>query len=342
MGKIVRNGVDYTGLNVFANGVFFDPTRVIKGWTTFTTEASYTATEDCAVVGSVSTESGKSAMVYIDGEVVFVHYSQNGEQSISNTFYLKRGQTILLHNETNWVDINGYTVYGIQQGTLEDNPFEIQQISRETMSNVPLTGNTDNLYILSICDTYHRNSNRSYLHTSMASEDGIFYNSGSSDITDVLSDISGYSTFVHTWLIQTFKPNVSMGLRWWGNGYYINSLEITQFQVRGMVSPSLPDYSTTEHKTGKRWIDGKDIWEITITLASGVTIENSWTTIYTDALIGNIEQLLQVEYANMDNHGTYNILNYKPNGNNLQAIYPITGGLNVLAGANFTLRYTKT
>lgn len=135
---------------MFVNGVFIDTDNVIQTLTTFTGETTYTATEDCVVIGSVSTKGGSSAYVRINGVDVLTHYSQNGEQSIYQTFYLKKGQTILFHNETNWANINGYVVYGIQEGT----------------------------------------------------------------------------------------------------------------------NPSIPDYSTTEHKTGRKWIDGKDIWEITYTVAT--------------------------------------------------------------------------
>ena len=100
-------------------------------------------------------------------------------------------------------------------------------------------------------------------------------------------------------------------------------------------------YSTEEREIGV-WTDGKPLYQKTITLSSGVTVADSWTTIYTDALIGSIGQLVKVLYDNMDNHGTYGVMNYKPNGNNLQAVYPISGGFNILSGAKFTLYYTKT
>jgi hypothetical protein len=99
-------------------------------------------------------------------------------------------------------------------------------------------------------------------------------------------------------------------------------------------------YSTDEQIVGDYF--GDTLYQKTIVLASGVSIADSWTTIYTDALIGNIAQLVDVKYNNVDNKGVYGVLNYKPNGNNLQAVYPISGGLNVLAGARFTLWYTKS
>ena len=99
-------------------------------------------------------------------------------------------------------------------------------------------------------------------------------------------------------------------------------------------------YSTDEQIIGTYF--GDPLYQKTIVLASGVSIADSWTTIYTDSLIGDISQLVDVKYNNVDNKGVYGVLNFKPNGNNLQAVYPISGGLNVLAGARFTLQYTKS
>ena len=38
-------------------------------------------------------------------------------------------------------------------------------------------------------------------------------------------------------------------------------------------------YSTTEHKTGRKWIDGKDIYEKVVVLESAVTVGTNWTNL---------------------------------------------------------------
>lgn len=38
-------------------------------------------------------------------------------------------------------------------------------------------------------------------------------------------------------------------------------------------------YSTTEHKTGRKWIDGKDIYEKVVVLESAVTVTTNWTNL---------------------------------------------------------------
>lgn len=41
-------------------------------------------------------------------------------------------------------------------------------------------------------------------------------------------------------------------------------------------------YSDTAHKTGRKWLDGRDIWEKTIVFSEPVNITTSYTTIETD------------------------------------------------------------
>lgn len=57
-------------------------------------------------------------------------------------------------------------------------------------------------------------------------------------------------------------------------------------------------YSTTAHKTGRKWIDDKDIYEMTISLDSKVWIEISGETNIADAP-ANIDQLIGASGAIM-------------------------------------------
>ena len=43
-----------------------------------------------------------------------------------------------------------------------------------------------------------------------------------------------------------------------------------------------PVYSTTEHLTGRKWVDGRDIWEKTIVFSEPLNITTSYTTIESD------------------------------------------------------------
>ena len=311
MGKIIRNGRDYSGLNVSANGVFIDTDKILVSETQISSSGlSYSATEDCYVY--LYLWGGNSTTIKINNIEVSGNYSSDKDVYLVP---LKKGQTL---TTTSGNANNTYTVYGVLQGTTDDEPFQITQISQDNLSNVSLSYNTNNLvktltlknkgfYLLSIVDTYNRNSNRSYLNAS--SNDIIIYNSGERSITDVASDVGGYSTFTHLWFIQTLAPNTSLGLYWWGNGYNINSLSITLYQIRGSINQSLPSYSTTEHKTGRQWIDGRDIYEITFDVsANPIRLTNNWSTVgalagvdfivsATASCGGCIEGAVEVQYS---------------------------------------------
>ena len=56
---------------------------------------------------------------------------------------------------------------------------------------------------------------------------------------------------------------------------------------------SLPDYSTTEHKTGQKWIDGKDIWECTFELSSPLSLSSSGFTA-SSIDVSNMETFVKV------------------------------------------------
>lgn len=99
-------------------------------------------------------------------------------------------------------------------------------------------------------------------------------------------------------------------------------------------------YSDDEREVGV-WRDGKPLYQKCINLSSSTSVyANTWTTIYTDALIGSIEQLICCLYINSNNGGVYNSFYYKPNGNNLQ-VY-ISSGFDFTSNNKLIIQYTKT
>ena len=106
-------------------------------------------------------------------------------------------------------------------------------------------------------------------------------------------------------------------------------------------------YSTTEHKTGKKWIDGKDIYECTFLCTGIVTINENWGD------ITNVFQNLSIIAPNMETlvNGTYHddatrlrkdiqmIVDYPSAGH--FAIYS-TIAFYTNTNAFMTLEYTKT
>lgn len=72
----------------------------------------------------------------------------------------------------------------------------------------------------------------------------------------------------------------------------------TQYAVYGIqtgTNPSIPDYSTTEHKIGRKWIDGKDIWEKTYSQSTTIGLTaNAWTDI-TNFDVSGIDKIIDFE-----------------------------------------------
>lgn len=99
-------------------------------------------------------------------------------------------------------------------------------------------------------------------------------------------------------------------------------------------------YSTTEHKTGRKWIDGKDIYEKSYPISE--TTITAGTT-FTIANVSNIDTLIDgdlciksnIELAH-DGGNTYaditnGLLKHKPSGN-----------WNDITSGYVTIQYTKT
>ena len=49
--------------------------------------------------------------------------------------------------------------------------------------------------------------------------------------------------------------------------------------IKAQLTELAGAYSTTEHKTGRKWIDGKDIYEKVVVLESAITVGTNWTNL---------------------------------------------------------------
>ena len=73
MGLLMRNGIEYSGgggsesgdVNVY--GAFIDPSRIIVS-SSYTSNLSYTATEDCFIYTAVALNSNTGGSCAIDGQ----------------------------------------------------------------------------------------------------------------------------------------------------------------------------------------------------------------------------------------------------------------------------------
>lgn len=49
--------------------------------------------------------------------------------------------------------------------------------------------------------------------------------------------------------------------------------------IKAQLTELAGAYSTTEHKTGRKWIDGKDIYEKVVVFDSVITVTTNWTNL---------------------------------------------------------------
>lgn len=111
---------------------------------------------------------------------------------------------------------------------------------------------------------------------------------------------------------------------------------------------SLPDYSTTEHKTGQKWIDGKDIYERVIPFRLNNTMDSAWTYIsaynYThiDYPIGVISQVITADVIRNQSGGHQTRICA---GSGICEYNPLTGAFYLNIPQDYTswiiLQYTK-
>lgn len=123
-----------------------------------------------------------------------------------------------------------------------------------------------------------------------------------------------------------------------------NELTFTDHFNAGGGGISVPDFSTTEHATGRKWIDGKDIYEKTIH-ASDVTLT---TTEVIDASIksNTISTIVSLIGTIKDNEGSI----YGCYVSSSDRVVPVvnTNGVTLLItnvtvkGYDITIQYTKT
>lgn len=115
MGKIISNGIQYSGL-MNVEGVFIDTDNVIQTETTFTTSMSYTAIKDCCVYILFCGNNTSSGFIKIGNkEVGKLSRNDSTGMYVGQYFYVKKGQTISA--ETPNVQGLSYIVYGIQSGS---------------------------------------------------------------------------------------------------------------------------------------------------------------------------------------------------------------------------------
>lgn len=105
--------------------------------------------------------------------------------------------------------------------TLNNNAYK----TVKSYANIPV-----GKYLLFYCDTFQRNSNRSYVN--FVGENGkcLIYNNYSYSFIDTLSDIAGHSSFCHRVLFEITEPS-TLNINQWGNGYNINKASVAVYKI---------------------------------------------------------------------------------------------------------------
>ena len=123
--------------------------------------------------------------------------------------------------------------------------------------------------------------------------------------------------------------------------------ENQQENVLNTINENL-SYSTTEHKTGKKWIDGKDIWSKTYYSATNWANETSIGTISDLAQVTNIQDITSINgtavYQNFGSDGTnVSMARVSKDSNNVgTVVVQRAGGFVNSYPSTVTLEYTKT
>ena len=104
--------------------------------------------------------------------------------------------------------------------------------------------------------------------------------------------------------------------------------------IKAQLTELAGAYSVTEHKTGRKWVDGNDIFEKTFYFENGVSIGSSGTTIEENTSANIITNA----WVSDGVHG-YAAIQGTVESNNLKAV-AITGSLANIKYVTF--QYTKT
>jgi hypothetical protein len=288
MGALHINGQKTTGVNItLSEGVFMDANNTIKALTEFKSSMSYEATEDCFVM--IYIVFGSNSMIKIDNKPV-ANYDGNGDFGISNTFYVKAGQTISVSGAS--ASYNSYyIVYGIQQGTIEGKLQPVIYSTEEREVGVWTDGKP--LYEKTII-----NDNPTYIQqigvyevitsVDMSDMDMVFLDNtiahnqgGSRFINDTRTDLTAFG------YVSIRKNNndiyLAINTNVYTEFYYI--IRYTKTTDQAGAGTWTPDgayahhYSTDEKVVGT-WVDGSTLYEKTYDLGQDVTIKyNEWTEV---------------------------------------------------------------
>lgn len=285
-GRTVVNIGGGGSLNI---GVYVDPTQIIASGT-WNTSFSYTATTDCFVFLDGDLDNSHYA-VYIDGVKIFDLGSAMYTEHMS-LFPLRKGQVMTATKATTYA-LN-FVVYGALQGT--NGIFapviysDVERVIGTWRDNKPLYERTFSLGALpnnAIKTVAHGIANIDTIFVS----DSFFINpSGGSSYLNFTNDTTSGQIEI---IVDKTNFEIWAGSnRTTWNGYAtVRYTKTTDSAGAGnWNTDGVPThhYSTSEQVVGT-WIDGKPLYEITLTGSTGASI-NTYKTI---GQIQNLESIAQ-------------------------------------------------
>lgn len=82
-------------------------------------------------------------------------------------------------------------------------------------------------YLISIRETYERNTNRSWLYIQGTANKFVFPDTDTNEYIDVRYDASGWTDFVRSIIVHVINPTTEIKFYLYGNGYSPNKVYIT-------------------------------------------------------------------------------------------------------------------
>lgn len=244
------------GGNVY--GAFIDPSRIIVS-SAYTSNLSYTATEDCFIYTAVALNSNTGGSCAIDGQNIASWWNGSGgtvAEAIGS--YLKKGQTFTA-TATN-ASSSGYVVYGLTQGT---NGIYAPVIYSDVERVIGVWRDNKPLY------------QRTFVLSSPINVNG----SGTllpNDIQTALADVeimvdsecardSTYSAFISPYVYKSGGQWYILSADNWGNVKFITLRYTKTTDVAGSGNwntDGVPThhYSTSEQVVGT-WVNNKPLYE---------------------------------------------------------------------------------
>lgn len=288
------------------SGVFIDATNIIQEFVSVkNTTATYTASQDCAIVYSLSRASGNSNYVKVDSVTVMEGYDSNGVGVETGLLYVKVGQVVDFKSTYN-SNTDGYTVYGVTTHILQTALIystEEREVGVWTdgkplyQKTIPVTASTSANYV----DVQHGVSN---IDKVVKSEGYIYYDNSPNPIERRFLPQVYYTSMDNVaasiYMVTDTSIRVAYGSWLKGLNQSKVQIEVTLFYTKTTDTAGsgtwittgeyAHHYSTSEKVIGT-WIDGKPLYERTVEIYNKSGSTAAQTLIAYNDISANIDEL---------------------------------------------------